>query len=245
MACVELLRTQAFVDGELDGAASRDAERHLQDCAECQDFVAAAASTGDLVRRGAVRHSAPAHLRRKVLQDVRAQASPRRAGGFWLGAGSGAGVMAMAAGFALFLLLPPSAATLSQALVDDHTGALMAGRQIAVVSTSHHTVKPWFAGKVAVSPPVADFAAQGFALAGGRTARVAGSDAAVVVYRHGAHDVDLYVWADRGGALPESGLRHGYRLMAWKEGDLDFAVVSDMENAEFENFARLVRDEKE
>ena len=42
MSCVELLRTQAFIDGELDATAARDAERHLQDCVECQAFVAGA-----------------------------------------------------------------------------------------------------------------------------------------------------------------------------------------------------------
>ena len=54
MNCVELLRTQAFLDGELDEAASRDAERHLQACPECQAFAAAAAKTSDLIRRHAV-----------------------------------------------------------------------------------------------------------------------------------------------------------------------------------------------
>ena len=64
------------------------------------------------------------------------------------------------------LLLPPSAATLAEAITDDHTRALATGRMIAVASSSHHVVKPWFAGRVDVSPPAGDFAAQGFPLAG-------------------------------------------------------------------------------
>ena len=194
MTCAEILRTQAFVDGELDSDASRDAERHLESCAECQGFVASTAAMSDLVRRHAVRHTAPAHLRRKLLASL---PSPARRS-FWLGAGSGAGLMAMAAGLALFLLSPSPDTSLPDALVDSHTQAMMQHRQIAVVSSNHHTVKPWFAGRIAVSPPVADFADQGFTLAGGRTENVAGSDMAVVVYRHGAHAVDLYVWADQG-----------------------------------------------
>ena len=67
---------------------------------------------------------------------------------------------------------------------------------------------------------------------------------AVVVYRHGAHEVDLYVWADQGRALPPTGLRHGYHVLLWKQGDLDFAAVSDTQSDELQDFVRLVRAEK-
>jgi anti-sigma factor RsiW len=116
---------------------------------------------------------------------------------------------------------------------------------IAVLSGNHHTVKPWFAGRVDVSPPVVDFGAQGFALAGGRVDRIAGAPAAVVVYHHGAHEIDLFVWADRKPALPREAVRNGYRTMFWKAGDLDFAAVSDVERSELEKFVQLVRGEEE
>ena len=249
MTCAEQLRTQAFIDGELDDAAARDAENHLAGCANCQAFVADAAVAGDLMRVHAQRHKAPAVLRQRVLADLKASPSTgalrsaegRR--GFWLGAGSAGGLLAAA--MAIFVLLPPSAASLSDTLVQAHTDALMAGREIQVVSSDHHTVKPWFAGRVAISPPVADFAAQGFTLAGGRLEKIDGQDMAVVVYRHGAHEIDLFVWADRGSQLPGTAVRHGYHLVSWKSGDLGFAAVSDVESAEIEKFVRLVRSEGE
>src|SRR5581483_4818673 len=114
-------------------------------------------------------------------------------------------------------------------------------RAIEVASSNHHTVKPWFAGRVAISPPVADFAEEGFALAGGRTDTIARTRAAVVVYRHGKHLIDLFVWADDGAALPREGVRHGYHSLFWKKGDLDFAAVSDADPAELKKFAALVR----
>jgi anti-sigma factor RsiW len=132
-----------------------------------------------------------------------------------------------------------------RSLVDAHTRALMSGHVIEVASSNHHTVKPWFAGRVPVSPPVADFAADGFALAGGRIDKVAGSAAAVVVYRHGAHEIDLFVWPDRGSRLPASGVRHGYHAVFWKNGDLDFAAVSDMQSNELSRFVELVKGERE
>jgi anti-sigma factor RsiW len=248
MTCDELLRTQAFIDGELDDAASRDAQRHMEGCEECQTFVASAAATSDLLRK-AQRHTAPASLRAKVLADLRAAPAqtaiifrqPPRWRGFWLGAGSGASVMALVAAFALFVLLPPSVAALGDDLVDAHTAALMSGHAIQVVSSNHHTVKPWFAGRIAVSPPVADFAGDGFTLVGGRIERVKGIDMAVVVYRHGAHVIDLYSWADQGAALAVASSRHGYTARFWKQRDLNFAAVSDVESDEMEKFEHLVQ----
>jgi anti-sigma factor RsiW len=117
----------------------------------------------------------------------------------------------------------------------------MRGQAIQVASTSHHTVKPWFAGRVLISPPVADFAREGFVLAGGRVDEIAGARAAVVVYRHGHHTIDLFVWADRGAPLPKESIIRGYRALFWKRGDLDFAEVSDMGGAETQQFAQLAK----
>ncbi len=245
MSCPELLRTQAFIDGELDSAASRDAERHIESCAECRDFVAAAAAASDLLLH-AQRHAAPAGLRAKVLADLRSQeapapfTAPSRRRGFWLGAGSGAGAVGLAAMLAFFLLLPPSATTLEGSLVDAHTNALMAGRTIQVASSNHHTVKPWFAGRIAISPPVADYSKEGFDLIGGRIENVHGIDMAVVVYRHGAHLIDLYAWADQGTNLSPASSRHGYGVRMWKQQDLDLAAVSDIDAAELDKFVQLV-----
>jgi hypothetical protein len=66
-----------------------------------------------------------------------------------------------------------------------------------------------------------------------------------VVYRHGAHEVELFAWADKGRLLPRGGVSHGYRTMFWKEGDLDLAAISDMERGELEKFVQLVRSEKQ
>ena len=151
----------------------------------------------------------------------------------------------MAAALAMLIVLPPSAGTLAEAVTDAHTRALMSGNAIVVASTNHHTVKPWFAGRVPLSPPVADFAAQGFPLAGGRTDTVAGVPAAVVVYRHGKHEVDLFVWADKGSRQPGESTTRGYHAIFWKRGDLDFAAVSDTEGTELHKFVTLVQSEPE
>ena len=65
--------------------------------------------------------------------------------------------------------------------------------------------------------------------------------AAVVVYRHGAHVINLFAWADRGQRLPDTGSRDGYRMILWKNKDLDYAAVSDVDPAELDRFVALVK----
>lgn len=255
MSCPERLRTQAFIDGEVVEAEATAAERHIEGCAECQAFCADAANLSDAIREHATRHAAPAHLRRRVEAALRADGVPnldaararRRGGrsGFWRGAFSGAGITGLAAGLAILAVQPPSPSDLVEQVTTAHTQALMSGRTISVVSSDHHTVKPWFAGKIDLSPPVRDFADQGFKLTGGRLDKVGRTPAAVVVYQHGRHQVEIFVWSDRGSSLPAHGVRHGYHAMFWKAGDLDFAAVSDTATPELAKFVDLVRSEPE
>ena len=263
MSCAERLRTQAFIDGEVAGAEAAAVERHIEGCVDCQAFCADAASVSDAIRTHAPRYTAPPALRARVATMLDAEtarppvsefrpgirslvrAGTRPRPGFWPGVFSGAAATALAAGLAVVAILPPSVETLADQVTQAHTRALMQDRAIQVASTDHHTVKPWFAGRLALSPPVADFAAQGFTLTGGRLDRVAGSPAAVVVYQHGRHEIDLFVWSDRGSALPPAGLSHGYHSIFWKSRDLDFAAVSDAAAPELASFAKLVQAEPE
>ena len=239
-----LLITQSYIDGELAGAEAAEAERHLQSCAECQAFAAAAADIGDALAR-APRHAAPAHLRDAVLARLGKgplRFSPRS---FWLGAAGGVGVSAVAAGFALMLMLPPTMATLTRSIADAHARALTGGHVLMVASSNHHTVKPWLAAHAGLSPPVTDFASEGFSLTGGRVDEVVGRAAAVITYAHGNHEVDLFAWPDRGADLPRPGMARGFRTAFWKQGDMDFAAVSDMDEAAFRKFVALARSQRE
>jgi anti-sigma factor RsiW len=237
MSCDRSLRTQAWLDGELAEPDAAELERHVESCAECQSLAANAALVSDALRQ-ASRHRAPAHLRARLSAALERETKrPRRQ--FWLGAASGGGVTALAAALALFAILPPSAASLTETVVAAHGRALTTGKIIMVASSNHHTVKPWLAEHVAISPPAADLSADGFILAGGRKDAVAGKDAAVAVYYSGRHEIDLFTWVDHGETLPQPQVSRGFRTSFWKSGDLDFAAVSDVSADAFEKFVAL------
>jgi len=247
MNCEQSLHVQAYLDGELDAADALKAEQHLESCAECQALAAEHAELNAALS-GATYHRADAALRARIGNALDAETEAktitefrpvRRKPGFWLGAGSGAGGMAIAAVIAFLLFLP--ADPLVNDLTEAHLRSLMGNHMIDVVSSDRHTVKPWFAGHADVSPPAHDFAAQGFTLVGGRADYVHGARAAVVVYRHGAHIINLFAWADHGASLPHAGMRDGYRILFWKQDDLNFAAVSDVTQGELEEFADLVK----
>jgi anti-sigma factor RsiW len=127
-------------------------------------------------------------------------------------------------------------------LFASHWRALAAASPVDVVSSDRHTVRPWFAGKIAQSPRVQDFADQGFPLVGGRLDYVGAERVPVLVYRHDKHLIDVFVLpSDAPGAAMR---RDGYSLI-W--GTLDSeraAIVSDLDAGELARFESVLSSAK-
>jgi anti-sigma factor RsiW len=115
---------------------------------------------------------------------------------------------------------------------------------VDVASTDRHTVKPWFDGKIDFAPPVQDFAAQGYPLAGGRLDYVDGRKVAVLVYHRALHVIDVYVWPQEVSASAstraESGQIRGYNFIEWSDDKFEYCAVSDLNAAELRDFSKLV-----
>jgi anti-sigma factor RsiW len=129
------------------------------------------------------------------------------------------------------------------ALVDTHVRSLMADHLTDVPSSDHHTVKPWFAGKVPFAPTVPELQSQGFPLIGGRAEFVAGHTAAALVYARGLHKINLFVWpssAGDGGA-PKAAY-DGYSLVHWTDRGLTYWAVTDAAASELDAFERAFRE---
>jgi anti-sigma factor RsiW len=167
----------------------------------------------------------------------------RRLRPFWTGAVSGAFGATIAAGIAFFLLTPPLVNPLLDELVSAHVRSLMPDHLIDVVSTDKHTVKPWFAGHADVSPAVADFDSQGYRLVGGRADYFEHQRAAVVVFRHASHVINVFSWASSTDGLPKNTTRNGYHLAFWRTGNLDYCAVSDTGWDELMRLVQLLQDQ--
>ncbi|AFQ47975.1 anti-sigma factor family protein [Burkholderia cepacia] len=116
-------------------------------------------------------------------------------------------------------------------LVASHVRAGLSARDIDVISTDRHTVKPWFNGRLDYAPPVEDLSASGFPLAGGRLDYVGRRRVAVLVYRYRQHVIDVYVRPAGEGreAGPYATVSQGYALDRWDAAGMTWWAVTDAE----------------
>jgi anti-sigma factor RsiW len=255
MECAEALRVQAYFDGEVDALAAVDIERHLASCRECQRLLEDCAEVRSVMHASGAMVTAPAALRGRISQALDLAYGPgvaqrgrppgpqRRAWSFRVGVLCGVGGSAVAAVLAYLIVAPAFDNPLLADLVADHTRSLMSSHLVDVVSTDQHTVKPWFAGRSDVSPVVADFGPQGYRLLGGRIDQVARQRAAVLVFQHGAHYINVFSWALAAGGVPRDTTRNGYHLACWKAGNLGYCAVSDTGWSELQGLVNLLQEQ--
>jgi anti-sigma factor RsiW len=268
--CAESLRVQAYFDGEVDAVAAADIERHMEHCSDCRALLQELELTRSALRRDLTYGRTPPELRARIMRALDQEsavpvtptptsartpaptpkltltrvrsATAWRTRPFWAGAVGGFGSAAIAASAAFLLLSPPAGNALLNDLVGAHVRSLMPAHLIDVESTDRHTVKPWFAGHADVSPVVADFTQEGYRLIGGRADYFDHQRAAVAVYQHGPHVINVFSWAGMQRGLPKNTTRNGYHLAFWKVGDLQYCAVSDTGWEELFGLAKLLQD---
>lgn len=217
------------------------------------------AALSALVKSRATRYAAPPDLADRIRQRIDAPAIPSRStarpktdGSRWrrwfeptalFGAGAAA-AGAIVAVLALSFGMTPAQDAVIDEITSSHVRSLMASHLSDVASSDHHTVKPWFAGKLDFSPPVYDLAAEGFPLTGGRLDYVAGRPVAALVYKPGLHVINLFVWPAQDGKAIDLRVfeRQGFNLVHWTQDGMQAWAVSDMNAAELKSFATLVRE---
>jgi anti-sigma factor RsiW len=146
-------------------------------------------------------------------------------------------------------------AGLAAEAVSAHTRALLVGETIEIASSDRHTVRPWLAARLNFVPAIADFAAEGYALAGARRDVIGGETAAALVYRHGAHVISVFVRPVRDPAraaslaaapaerAPELRVVRGFNVVEMTHAGMAYSLVSDMNAREMSELADLLRRE--
>jgi anti-sigma factor (TIGR02949 family) len=251
MNCEEVGRwIGPLLDGELDARNTVDVQAHLAGCPACERRYEAQAALSSSLRRLDLAYAAPESLRRRIAAALDEPAGtprnasansakrPSRGPSRWLML-AGWPVAVAASALAASVLLQQRSLE-SDAIVAAHVRSLLVDHLSDVVSTDHHTVKPWFAGRIDFSPPVPDLASRGFELVGGRLDYVQHQPVAAVIYRKHGHIINVLAGLPGRGLdkLPQADRVRGYSLRSWRQAGLDLVAISDIDPLELANLER-------
>jgi len=256
MNCTEAAtRLNAYADGEIGTLQRLPIEQHLRGCPACARMHRELLVLRARVRGEVQYFKAPSHLHARV-RALAAQASvrerendsapvgPRGAPGRWgwlaggvladrwrwvaqgALAGCAATVVAWVVGGAA-LDWNAGRDVVAQA-VAAHAQATLNGRLIEVASSDQHTVKPWLSAHLDYSPPVQDFANEGFPLLGGRVASMRGERVAVLVYGYRQHTIDVYVWPTAPAIAAGMRTVRGFHVEGASGAGMQWLAVSDV-----------------
>jgi anti-sigma factor RsiW len=214
---------------------------HLASCPECRHAAAADAELSILLEGRLRRPHAPEVLRR-ALEARWGEGTRRR-----IGAGARRTMAAMASGAAIAIVAMVlwRRAAVDRAMVieavNDHLRVLYSDRPLGVEAGGIHQVKPWFEGRVDFAPIVPFDGDEDFALQGGAVGYFLDRKAATFVYRRRLHLITLLVfpadglpwpavdWHSMGSARATSSSSRGFHVLLWRQGDLGYALVSDVD----------------
>lgn len=230
------LTLQAYCDGELDAVAASAFEQRL-------------ATDGDLRRRcdqvmalrtrlrGLSEDVPPADLTAHIKAKAGARPQPQQR---WPWRAMAACLMigVLAGSTPMWLIHRDQVSDqTASVIIGNHIRGALAPQSFDVASSDRHTVKPWFAARVAESPKVPDLAQAGFALVGGRIDVIGKTPVPTIVYKHAAHIVSVTALPQREALATDTTIA-GYHLRSWRDGDFVYVAVSDIPETDLAAFER-------
>lgn len=245
------LLIHAAIDGELDAAAMVAFEARLAAepalAAEYDRLVA----LHEAIRARAPRPKAPDALRARVLAmadvDVLKPKPLKRP--VWrftpqYGALAASLVLGVALGAGAVGLIPSTTEDpVERAVVAGYVRGRLVDQSFDVASSDRHTVKPWFAHKLAGATTVLDLKTDGFPLVGGRIDVVGATPIATLIYQRREHQIALSETPGSGDASSASrdSTRDGYALHEWSDRGRRYVAISDLPPAELDAFGEAFR----
>jgi len=236
----------AYLDDELDLVRSMELEDHLAECGDCANEIASYRALREGVQAADLRYQPSSEFRSRLLSTLQQQERPQptliqRRIPSWSWAAVAA-LLLLASGALLLDLSQRSERRLASEIVTDHVRSLMASHLTDVATSDHHTVKPWFTGKLDFSPQVRDLSADGFELIGGRLEYLDGHSAAAIVYQRRKHIINLFTWpTSASDEEPLATAQHGFNLVEWKHAGMYYCAISDLNRQELIELVSLLR----
>jgi len=234
----------AYLDGELAPIETARFEQRLAKEPGLGAEVDARRALRDRLRSGLAEDVPSDDLRRRILASVGGAEAhkARRWARSWASLAASFLVGALLGGGLIFgALNDQGRQDVASQVVSAHIRALMAPQSFDVASSDRHTIKPWFAGKLAFSPNVVDVSAKGFPLVGARIDVIGLEPVASLVYSKGKHLITVMEMPNpRGLTVPVSQhVEQGYQALTWSDEKVTYWAVSDAASEELKTFVGL------
>lgn len=231
-----------YVDGELAPDLRREADTHLETCADCRRLAAEETAWQQAIHRAGTYYAAPEEVRRRIARLAARPAFSRLLWRGWAMAASLLLAVALSSGVTAYIVAGTGQEPLTQEIAASHVRSLMADHLTDIASSDQHTVKPWFHGRLDYAPPVADTSAAGFPLIGGRLDYIDHRPVAALVYRRNQHPINLFVFpSGEADSAVRASVRNGYNIVHWTAHGMTSWAVSDLNAAELGAFAQLLQ----
>ena len=232
---------EAYVDDQLALPEALRVEAHLRECELCRAWLRDRSALIARIRSAPLRHSLPPDL----AQEIRSQVTTKRAvtnRTQWaqaLAAGVLMGLLGLWVGHSL-----PQRQEQGDEWVSAYVRSNLSARSVDVLSSSHHTVRPWLSSKLPFTPPVPELNDQGDTLIGARADYIERIPVAALRYRHGNHQIDVFVWPSSQRPAPQvSGTPiEGFHLATTQVPGFNAVIVSDMSARELDGFRERWRE---
>jgi len=234
--------------GQLDPGPQQDLVAHLEGCAACAREEAAEQALTEALERRLPQHAAPLGLKRRLAAQWPAAPAARpswwhRWGRSLVPAAAVAAVMLVAMPL-YYRRAPDDPAPLVREAVNDHVRVISSQNPLDIKNGGIHQVKPWFEGRLDFAPVVRFGGDEDFPLKGGAVGYFIDRKAAVFVFGRRLHLITLFVFPAEGFSWPARGLTpmagvsayatsaRGFNVILWREGELGYALVSDVDRAD-------------
>jgi anti-sigma factor RsiW len=233
--------------GRLDPEQAALVSAHLATCAACRTVSDEERALDRLMEETLPQRPASLALKRRLGERLPPEVPASHAG-----RARRAALIALplAACAALALVLRPRLEArdpLVAEAIADHLRVVYREQPVDVESGGPHRVKPWFTGRLDFAVPQVYGGDQEFTLIGGAVALFQDRKAALLVYKRQLHTISLLVFPGEGLTLPGDprlSQSRGFSVVLWRQGDLGYALTSDLNGGELQTLARRMVDQR-